>query len=307
MKNNTNNIEVNLNEINSLAQSNPARLVVNSEEFYKRQIKSLVSTFCSSQKKYRFIMLAGPSSAGKTTTSSLIRRRLMDQGINTLVISLDNFFVDRDKTPKLSDGTFDFESIFALDLECYNTFLGDLLKDGRAMMPEFDFLTGTRKEKMIEIEADENTVVIFEGIHALNPLLIDRKFDDVIFKVYLSIGADVFYNKKLLIPAKTLRLMRRILRDHQTRGHSVVATLEMWPNVLAGEDKYIRPFKSTVDFSINTMHFYEPLLYASHLLPLLARTEDKRVEPLKKALEKCVKLSKHCVPRSSLLWEFLVM
>lgn len=307
MKNNTNNIEVNLNEINSLAQSNPERLVVNSEEFYKRQIKSLVSTFCSSQKKYRFIMLAGPSSAGKTTTSSLIRRRLMNQGINTLVISLDNFFVDRDKTPKLSDGTFDFESIFALDLECYNTFLGDLLKDGRAMMPEFDFLTGTRKEKMIEIEADENTVVIFEGIHALNPLLIDRKFDDVIFKVYLSIGADVFYNKKLLIPAKTLRLMRRILRDHQTRGHSVVATLEMWPNVLAGEDKYIRPFKSTVDFSINTMHFYEPLLYASHLLPLLARTEDKRVEPLKKALEKCVKLSKHCVPRSSLLWEFLVM
>ncbi|MEG1499483.1 MAG: hypothetical protein RR400_00205 [Clostridia bacterium] len=299
-------VTANLNSINELSKSNLMELVLRSEKNFTTQIKNMLKVFLNKGKNYKVILLSGPSSSGKTTSSKLITTGLQNEGINSLVISLDDFFVDRTKTPRLPDGAYDYESIYALDLEYFNEFLDDLLTKHSAKMPIFDFLTGARKKDLINVEIDEHTVIIFEGIHALNPILIDNKHSSEIFRTYICLNTNFEYDDQQFIPAKDLRLMRRCLRDFFTRGHSVSATLSMWKNVLDGEEKYIKPFKDTANFVIDSTHLYEPLLYATYLMPLLEQTENnKKADSLLRMLSKCNKLEKNCIPSMSLLWEFI--
>jgi uridine kinase len=148
------------------------------------------------------------------------------------------------------------------------SFTDDLLNNHKAKMPIFNFVTGKREENYIDIVIDDNTMIIMEGLHALNPNLInDHKSE--IYKIYLSLNANYIKNKKLLTPAKEVRLLRRITRDFYTRGYSVLETITSWQNVCDGEDKWVKPFKNTADYIIDSVHEYELLLYSKYTRPII--------------------------------------
>ncbi len=203
-----------IDEINKKAKDNPESLIITSEYIYRSQIYELIKDILNKKEKYKGILLSGPSSSGKTTTSKLIRLGLLKESINSIVISLDDFFLDREKTPKLNDGSFDFENVYALDLPYLNQFLDELFLKNKAKMPVFDFISGRRKKEYIDVEIDNNTIVIFEGIHALNPILISEKNSKEMYKIYICLNTNFLSNNKMAIPAKDVRLMRRMLRDY---------------------------------------------------------------------------------------------
>ena len=292
----------NLELVNREAKDNLDALIATSEEIYRSQIRKVCSEII--EKAYPMVLLAGPSSSGKTTTSHLIRKCLTEQGINSIVVSLDDFFVNREDTPRLPDGSYDFECLEAIDLKYLNKFVDELLKTKKSKMPLFDFLTGTRKEKFVDVELGEKTVVIFEGIHALNPNLI-KGHDDKMYKIYVCVNSNFDIGMDVVIPAKKLRMMRRLIRDYYFRGHSIETTLGLWTNVCRGEDKYIKPYKITANYLIDSTHMYEPLVYANYLPALLKRSESEEAAELAEMLKRCGKLKKDVVPSGSMLWEFL--
>ena len=292
-----------LEKINELAVTNPQVLIENAEDLYRRQVNEVVHDI-TTHGKYKIILLAGPSSSGKTTTSNLIRAGLKNAGYESLVISLDDFFLNRDQTPRLPNGDYDYENIKALDLDYLNQFVDDLFLKGKGLMPEYDFVTGSRKKDYVEIETKQNTIVIFEGIHALNPILF-TKHSDSMYKIYICVNTNFDYNDQLLMPAQKVRMMRRLIRDYYHRGASLDDTFKMWPNVLAGEDLYIKPYKNTADYLINSTHAYEPMMYAETLLPLLKQNSNNQAKLLANMLKKCEKLSPELLPANSLLHEFL--
>lgn len=292
-----------LSLINREAKENLTELIETSEYLYRSQVRHIVKEIV--ELKTRIILLAGPSSAGKTTTSHLIRESLKAQGIDSLVVSLDDFFKNREDTPRLPDGSLDFESINAIDLDYLNVFVTDLLEKREAKMPEFDFLTGRRKEQLKDVKINEHTAVIFEGIHALNPTLIKNHEEDI-YKIYICVNSNFFIGKEIVIPAKRLRQMRRLIRDFYTRGHSLSKTFEIWGNVVRGEDKFIKPYKTTANYILDSTHMYEPLIYASYLAPLLENMEEPEAKELFSMLNKCGKLKKDIIPKDSLLNEFVI-
>lgn len=292
-----------LEKLNELATTNPTLLIKDAEDLYHKQINDVVNDI-TKKDEYKIILLAGPSSSGKTTTSNLIRAGLKANDYDSLVISLDDFFLDRDRTPLLPNGDYDYENIKALDLDYLNQFVDDLFATGTALMPEYDFVTGSRKKEYKQITMKDNTMIIFEGIHALNPILF-KKHNDSMYRIYICVNTNFDYNDELLIPAQKVRLMRRLIRDINHRGASLDDTYKMWPNVLAGEDLYIKPYKNTADFLINSTHAYEPMMYADMLLPLLKQNNNEISRLLASMLEKCEKLTPTMLPQNSLLHEFL--
>ncbi|MBO7527059.1 MAG: nucleoside kinase [Clostridia bacterium] len=293
-----------LDKVNFLAEENLGKLIKDSEEIYKKQMDE-IATEIAENGQYKIILLAGPSSSGKTTSSNLIRDRLYKHGYNSQVVSLDDFFVNRDKTPRLKNGDYDFESIKALDLEYLNKFIDDIFEKGEADMPEFDFLTGNRKSEYKRIKVDDKTILIIEGIHALNPIAFNKHRENM-YKIYICLNTNFMEEDNLVIPAQKLRLMRRLIRDYYTRGATIKRTLEMWPNVLAGEDLYIKPYKNTADYLIDSTHAYEPLLYAYALLPLLKESETcPLLDELIGMLEDCLRVNPNVIPEDSLLHEFV--
>ncbi|MDD4110226.1 MAG: nucleoside kinase, partial [Clostridia bacterium] len=274
--------------------------------------------------KIKVLLLSGPSSAGKTTSSNILCSSLEKKGINSIVISLDNFYIDRLKTPKLKNGDYDYENITTLDLDYFNNFIDSLLKFHSAKMPIFNFLTGKREKKFTDITIDEKSMIIIEGLHALNPNLI-KKHKHEIYKVYVNMNANYTFDNSILIPAKDIRLIRRITRDFFTRGYSALETISTWQNVNDGEDKWIKPFKLTANYIIDSSHEYEILLYSKYTTPILKKlifqkdkllrnkslnktTIENSIEKAKYlyiSLKKATSILKNKVPKNSLLQEFV--
>ena len=297
-------VSFDLDVINELSKTNPSKLIADSESLYRKQINEIAEQIISNG-KYKVVLMAGPSSSGKTTSSNLIRAKLADAGYKSIVVSMDDFFVDRDKTPKLKNGDYDFESVQTLDLEYLNKFIDDLYEKGEANMPTFNFVTGCREKEYKKINLDANTIIIMEGIHALNPIVF-KKHSECMYKIYICVNTNFIMDDKTVLPAKKLRLMRRLIRDKRTRGMSLERTFDLWQNVLAGEDVYIKPYKNRADFLINSTHAYEPLMYAKHLLPALR--EEKQIPAvtnLIEMLELCETMDASLLPADSLLHEFL--
>ena len=288
-----------IEEINSLAKNDQQLLISMGEEMYHSQINNTVDDII--KKGAKIILLAGPSSSGKTTTSKLIEQRLKAKNIKCLSVSLDDFFLDRDKTPLLPNGNYDYENITALDLEYFNEFVSDLYTKGSALMPKYNFVTGKREEEYSKVDIDKNTVVIIEGLHALNPNLLYT--DQKTYKVYICPTSNFEIDGKILFDFRQLRQLRRMLRDYLNRGRSIAKTIAGWQEVLDGERLYIDPYKHLADSTIDSTHMYEPLVYANHLLPLL---EDSKVEQeIKQKLNTLEKIDKKYVPDNSLLNEFI--
>lgn len=292
-----------LDKINELSLLNPQKLIEDSEQIYQKQITDIVREIATNG-NYKVILLAGPSSSGKTTTSNLICKSLADYGYESLVVSLDDFYLDLTSRPKLPNGEYDYENVTALDLDYINKFVDDMFEKGHALMPEYNFKTGKREEGFKKIDLKPNTIVIIEGIHALNPIMF-KKHNEAMYRIYICVNTNFESGDQIVMPAQKVRLMRRLIRDYSSRGASFERTFGMWENVLAGEDIYIKPYKNTADYLINSTHAYEPLMYAYKLLPLLENEKNEKAKVLVEMLQKCEKMSPDLLPEHSLLHEFL--
>ena len=294
-------MRVDLNLINLQSKYAPEELIQKSESAYKTQIQA-VTTKVIEKNTVKIILLAGPSSAGKTTTAKLIKNQLIASGFGSEVISMDNFFINRDITPILEDGSYDFENVNTVDIPYFKKFIEKILTTGKAQMPIFNFITGTREDLYIDIELQDNSILIIEGIHALNPVILDNHEQEV-YRVFVNPNTEYFLNNQAVIEVRELRRIRRMIRDFYTRGIKPNETLKNWKNVVDGEKKYIFPYKTNADFILDSTHYYEPLMYKKYIPALL--DDSKESKDIWNDLEYFEELDAHLVPKDSLLNEFL--
>lgn len=297
-------------DINDAAVNAPAELVAQMERQYRKRIEEIADFLCSSGSKgNKLIMLAGPSSSGKTTTACMLSERLEWLGVRARRISLDEFFLGKDKTPKLPDGTPDYESIQALNIPQMQECLLGLIAKGECMMPRFSFTKQRPEDELEHVKLGENDVVIVEGIHALNPMVTDCLPDEHMLKVYISVKQGISEGDREIISAYDLRLCRRIVRDMLFRGASPEFTFELWPKVREGENKYIQPYKRFANVTINSLHIYEPCVISQIALPLLRRIKQdspyfEQAVQLSEKLELFRPLPTDLIPANSLMREF---
>lgn len=301
----TKRLKVDIDVINTRANENLYKLVERGETTYADEVADIAKFVKTNGKK--IVLMAGPSSSGKTTSSYKLQGALKTIGVKAVIITMDEFFVDVRTLPLRDDGKPDIENLVALDVETIRKCLIDILEKGETMTPQFDFITHSRKKEWLPLKLKSDEVIIMEGIHALNPVIIEGLPIDKICRIYIHCNSDFVFGGKTLFHARQLRLLRRIVRDERERGTSVEETLNQWDEVCKGEDRNIRPFKDTADFHLNTTHFYEPLLYKSILAEKFEGLKST-VPEAKMFLEKfkyCSCLPKEFVPKDSLIREFI--
>ena len=221
------------------------------------------------ENKKRIVLMAGPSSSGKTTTSRKLDMYLESQGYKALPLSLDDFFLERKDTPIGEDGKPDFESINCVDLNLFSTTLNKLMSGEEVYLPTFDFVTGEKVFDDFTTKIDEHTIIIIEGLHAINPKLIEMLDINLIYKVYISPLTPLNVDRHNYVSTTDNRLLRRIIRDFRTRGRTAEQTIASWESVRRGEEKHIFPFTDTVDAIINTAYIYELGVLKVYVEPLL--------------------------------------
>ena len=258
----------------------------------------------------KLILISGPSSSGKTTFSKRLSVQLMANGLKPYPISLDDYFVDRENTPKDENGNYDYESLHALDLDFFNQQLQTLLKGEEVELPRFNFTTGKREWSGKHLKTDDNMILILEGIHALNPELTPHIPAESKFKIYVSALTTILLDNHNYIPTTDNRLLRRIIRDYKYRGYSAEETISRWPSVRAGEEKWIFPYQENADVMFNSALLFELAIIKDYAEPILRKVPNNRPEyseayRLRKFLEYFVPLQDKELPPTSLLREFL--
>lgn len=260
--------------------------------------------------KVKIILIAGPSSSGKTTFSKRLSVQLMTCGLKPLTISLDDYFVNRELTPLDDNGEYDYESLYALDLPFFNTQLQTLIEGGEVELPRFNFTTGKREFKGERLRLAPNTVLILEGIHALNPELTPSIAAENKYKVFVSALTTIRLDNHNYIPPTDNRLLRRIIRDYNYRGYSAQQTISRWPSVLRGEERWITPFVEEADAMFNSAMLFELAVLKDYALPILSRvtqncSEYCEAHRLRYFLQYIVSVQDKDIPPTSLLREFL--
>ena len=297
---------VDIDIINYKVKTQLFDLITFTESKYKNEIEVIAANIVYGNKK--FVLLAGPSSSGKTTSCRKLCQEIRRHGKNAIAISLDDFFMNRDTYPKNPDGSYDFETFDILDVKKFNECIDDLITKNETDLPEFDFYTGKRKEKYNHITVSSQDIIVIEGTHALNPnLLTITNVDKYFYKVYICTYTNFCKNGEIILPAKLFRMLRRMIRDVQSRGTSIEETLKMWNNVCIGEDLYIKPYKNQANYLLDTTHIYEPYLYHKYLENVLNKNkDDKYAKELLEKLSYFGYLTEEIVPSDSMIWEFLV-
>lgn len=258
----------------------------------------------------KIVLISGPSSSGKTTFSKRLSLQLLTCGLKPVAVSLDDYFVDRDKTPLDENGDYDYESLYSLNLPLFNLQLSQLLNGEEVELPRYDFPTGKSVMSGKRMKMDSNTVLILEGIHALNPLLTDGIDDMHKFKIYVSALTTIKLDNHNYIPTTDNRLIRRIVRDFKYRGMSPEDTIARWPSVRRGEDKWIFPFQENADVMFNSALLYELGVLRDRILPILENIPECKPEyavasNLKNMIQYFRPISDEELPPTSLLREFL--
>ena len=258
----------------------------------------------------RIVLISGPSSSGKTTFSKRLSIQLMTNGLHPVALSLDDYFVDREHTPLDENGNYDFESLYAVDLPFFNEQLSALLQGKEVQLTKFDFTSGKRLLTDRRLRIDTQTVLIIEGIHALNPELTRHISEQAKYKVYVSALTSIMLDDHNYIPTTDNRLLRRILRDYKYRGYSAEDTISRWPSVRRGEDKWIFPFQENADAMFNSALLFELAILKDHLVPILERVRENRPEyseayRLRKFIQYFESVPDNDLPPTSLLREFL--
>ena len=284
--------------------------IINISEALQEKKLAKIAEEIASREGVKLVLLAGPSSSGKTTSCKRLSIQLAVNGLKPLQISLDDYFVDRDKTPKDENGEFDFESIYALNLDLLNEQFNALFRGEEVELPKYDFPSGksVKSGKMLKLEP--NNVLVVEGIHALNPELTAHVPEEQIFRVYASALTTILLDNHNYIPTTDNRLLRRIIRDYKYRGVSAQETIHRWPLVRAGENKWIFPFQENADAMLNTAMLYELSVLKMQAEPLLQQVPENCEEfaeayRLLKFLKYFKGIPYNNLPPTSLLREFL--
>lgn len=298
-----NKLLIEMEKLNHEVKFNTANYIKECETNYQNQMEKIVESIKLNE-EIKFILLAGPSASGKTTTAKLLTQNLDKSGFNAKAISLDDFFVEREQTPLWEDGTKNFESVDAIDWKLFDECIQNLLQKGEAIMPTYDFITG-KKFYSDKLTLKDKDIIIIEGLHALNPIIDNFISTKYSVKVYLSPFINYLENGEILMDELQLRFFRRLIRDVATRGATPNTTLKDWPSVRKGEKLYIDPFKHTANFTVNTSHPYEVCVYRD-ILKSLNLLSNPEFSSLIKPFEYVKSLSRDLVPSDSLLKEFIV-
>ncbi|MBP0980643.1 MAG: hypothetical protein J5968_00400, partial [Oscillospiraceae bacterium] len=284
--------------------------IARCEKDYYHQIDRVVERVLDSRGRIRVILLAGPSSSGKTTTANKLSEEFFKIGINAPVVSLDDFFLGKENYPKLPDGSPDMEALEALDLPLINKLVKELMETGEAVFPTFDFAISRRSDVTHTVTLGEGGVLILEGLHAINPRLLDSISDNKIFRLFVSVRTKYLDDEKEVLVPKDVRLIRRMVRDHKFRNQSPLETLLGWRDVLDGEEKYIYPYRDSVDFKIDSALDYEACVFHHYILPMLESLKDDavysgKVKQVVDILEAFDDIDYTYIPKNSLLREFI--
>ena len=301
---------IEVSEINQLIKKISKKVVNHCENQYNSDINNITKIITSGSSSYKILLLAGPSASGKTTTSNLIRESLLAEGIGAWCVSLDDFFKNPKDIKILSDGQPDYESLDSLDLPLIHKCLHELIENSESKFPVFDFLTNSRSNFSRNLKIDKHDIVIIEGLHALNPNLLLPSFKDQCLKVYVSVSTSYIQDEQTVLTPRDLRLIRRIIRDHNFRNTLVYETLGMWQKVCEGEKEFIDPFKESAQIFIDSCISYEPCIFHRYLKSII-NSSDKNNEKYHELLKICDKLSffyeldSSVVPANSILREFV--
>lgn len=297
-------------DFNQAIDAGHATDIINISEALQEKKLAKIAEEIASREGVKLVLLAGPSSSGKTTSCKRLSIQLAVNGLKPLQISLDDYFVDRDKTPKDENGDFDFESIYALNLDLLNEQFNALFRGEEVELPKYDFPSGksVKSGKMLKLEP--NNVLVVEGIHALNPELTAHVPEEQIFRVYASALTTILLDNHNYIPTTDNRLLRRIIRDYKYRGVSAQETIRRWPSVRSGENKWIFPFQENADAMLNTAMLYELSVLKMQAEPLLQQVPENCEEfaeayRLLKFLKYFKGIPYNNLPPTSLLREFL--
>ncbi len=295
---------------NQVLKGESGELIKISEALHEKKIAQIADMIFHKKDKIKLILISGPSASGKTTTSKRLSIQLKVLGIKPIPISLDNYFVDRELTPKDENGDYNFEAIEALDLESLYQNLHDLIEGKSVKMPKFSFEIGKRIYNGEELTISKEHVFILEGIHALNPILTAKFDDELKFKIYVSALTQVGIDNHNRIPTTDNRLIRRIVRDYQYRHYSALDTIKRWPSIRQGEDLNIFPFQEEADVMFNSALFYELGVLKKHAEPILKEIhpifeEYSEAQRLLKFLSYFQDIPEKEIPPTSILREFL--
>ena len=304
----------NLGDFNLACQKGHATDLINiAEALQEKKIAQIADDIYNRGKngsRVKLVLISGPSSSGKTTFSKRLSVQLMTNGLHPYPISLDNYFVEREQTPKDENGNYDYESLHALDLELFNNHLQALLRGEEVELPRFNFTTGKKEYNGDKVRIDDHMVLIMEGIHGLNPELTPQIPDDSKYKIYVSALTTISLDDHNWIPTTDNRLLRRIIRDYNYRGYSAQETISRWNSVRTGEDKWIFPFQENADVMFNSALLFEFAVLRSHAEPILNSVprncpEYAEAYRLLKFIKYFTPVQDKEIPFTSLLREFL--
>ncbi len=298
-------------DLNDMVQSGRIRELIRvNEALHEKRYSQVADMVC--QRGARTVMLAGPSSSGKTTSAHRLATQLRVHGKKPILMSLDDYYIDRDKIVPGPDGKLDLEHINTLDCELFRQDMAALLRGEEVELPTFNFLTGRREWRGKHMRLASDSVVIVEGLHGLNPAMLPEDVDsNLIFRMYVSPLLPLNLDNHNRIPTSYLRLLRRIVRDYETRGASVQHTLSMWDSVRSGEKRWIFPYQENADVIFNSSTLYEIAVLKKHIFPLLTAVEPE--DPCYEAVQGIVKILNYVleadvddeIPPTSLVREFI--
>ena len=296
-----------LNDV--VSRGKVADLIRIDETLQSNRLLEVARTIVSHIKDKKIILLAGPSSSGKTTTTSKLCMYLKSFGVNPKMISMDDYFVERVNTPLDENGDKNYECFEAIDNALLTKQINDLLKGKEVMTPIYDFKSGT-KEFIKELKLEKDDILLIEGIHALNPKVLKEIPDKNKFKIYLSALTELNIDYHNRFPTTDNRLLRRIIRDNRTRGYNVVDTLEVWSSVRSGEEKYIFPYQDEADVTINTALIYELGVLKTYVEPLLYSVDEDSIyyeeaKRLLNVLRLILPIPSESIPDDSIIREFI--
>ena len=250
-------------------------IILVSEAMQEKQVAKIAEKIADGYKEgIRIVLISGPSSSGKTTFCKRLQVQLTTNLLHPVGISLDDYFLNREDTPKDEHGEYDFESLYALDLPYFNKDLKKLLSGEEIDLPTFNFETGQRVFKGKKLKLRENSILVIEGIHALNPELTEFIDDKYKYRVYVSVLTSISLDNHNWIPTTDNRLLRRIIRDYRIRGYSAEDTINRWPSVRRGEDKWIFPYQENADAMFNSAMLYELAALRKFAEPILAQVPE---------------------------------
>ena len=298
----------NINEC--VKNKNVSELIKISEALQEKKLAYIADSISSQKQIPKLILISGPSSSGKTTFAQRLAIQLKVSGLSPVTLSLDNYFVDRETTPKDENGEYDFEALEALDIKLLNENLSDLLKGKKINLPKFSFQSGKREYNGSSLKINDKSIIIAEGIHALNPQLTYSISDKAKYKIYVSALTTVSLDNHNRIPTTDTRLIRRIIRDYKYRGYSAMDTINRWPSVRKGEEKHIFPYQENADVMFNTAVHYETGVLKRYAEPILQEVHAnnlayREATRLLKFFSYILPIADEEIPPTSILREFL--